>query len=205
MPLHTSARPKTVVVVGNPRRLSRTRVAAEAVADALISTLAATESGHPEVGGPESAATSVIDLADLLPDLATDAGDGVVAEALTSIIDADVLIVATPVYKGSLTGLLKLFLDRVPSAGLRGVTVVPVTVAAADSHRLLADLHLRPVLSELGAAVPTGSVTLTEAELPRIAEVASEWAAHAAPIIGAVVAAQRAGRPAAQSAAEVPA
>ncbi|WP_433007757.1 NAD(P)H-dependent oxidoreductase [Kribbella sp. CA-294648] len=40
--------------------------------------------------------------------------------------------------------MLKSFLDVLPHQALAGAVVVPVTVSAAPSHRLLADIHLRP-------------------------------------------------------------
>lgn len=102
---------------------------------------------------------------------------------------ADVLIVATPTYKASYTGLVKVFLDLIPGKGLAGTVVVPVTVAAAPTHRSLADLQLRPVLTELGATVPVPSFLIEERELGDLLQLADRWAAAQAPVVAATVAA----------------
>jgi FMN reductase len=63
--------------------------------------------------------------------------------------------VASPTYKATYPGLLKSFLDWFSTTGLAGVTVVPVMVGAAAQHALAVKTHLRPLLVELGATVPT--------------------------------------------------
>lgn len=67
---------------------------------------------------------------------------------------ADVVVVASPTYKGTYTGLLKLFLDRFAGGtGLSGLAV-PLLLGAGPTHALAAELTLRPVLTEIGATVP---------------------------------------------------
>ena len=53
--------------------------------------------------------------------------------------------------QGSHTWLLEPFLDRVPVDGL-----------AAPGHAMAAEVFLRPVLTELGASVPTRSLALLD-------------------------------------------
>jgi len=62
---------------------------------------------------------------------------------------------------------------------------VPVTVSAAPSHKLLADLQLRPVLAELGASVPTPPVALEERDLEDLQVVLSGWIRHNAGLVQA--------------------
>ncbi|MGW1887034.1 NADPH-dependent FMN reductase [Streptomyces sp. NPDC001970] len=71
--------------------------------------------------------------------------------ALHDVEAADGLIIATPVYKASYTGLLKAFLDLLPQAGLAGKTVLPLATGGSPAHVLTIDYALRPVLSALGA------------------------------------------------------
>jgi FMN reductase len=137
------------VLVGNPRPASRTLQAALALREALASTL-----GVP-VDGP------VVDAATLAPVVFTDG----VKDALTALGQADVLVVATPTYKAAYTGLLKTVLDQAPSGWLKGKVVVPLQIAASDRHALAVEVHLRPVLTELGALVPQ-ALFLNEASLP---------------------------------------
>jgi FMN reductase len=75
-----------------------------------------------------------------------------------AIAAAPVVLLATPVYRGSLTGTLKNLLDHVPVDALRD-TVVPIVSMGASSHHLLgAERHLRDVLAFFGAiVVPTAS------------------------------------------------
>jgi FMN reductase len=172
--------PQSVVtVVGNPKPGSRTATAAASVAELLAS----------ELGAPYRT--------DELIDLVTFAaaifqGEAASEEARTALgsaIDlassASVLVLATPVYKGSYTGLLKSFLDVLPHLALAGSVVVPVTMSAAPSHKLLADLHLRPVLAELGASVPTPPVALEERDLDDLQLAVSGWVRHNAGLVHA--------------------
>src|SRR5687768_2988829 len=49
---------------------------------------------------------------------------------------ADIVIVASPTYKASYTGLLKAFLDRYPGRGLAGVNAIPLMTAGDPAHGL---------------------------------------------------------------------
>ena len=82
----------------------------------------------------------------------------VVVEALT---DADAVLLATPVYRGSLTGALKNLLDHVPVEALEGKAVGIVAMGATDHHYLGADRHLRDLLAWYGALVAPVGVYLT--------------------------------------------
>ena len=162
--------PQSVVtVVGNPKAASRTAAAAAAVAELLAS----------ELGTPYRI-DELVDLVTFAPAIFQgEAASEENREALDSAIElassASVLVLATPVYKGSYTGLLKSFLDVLPPQALAGSVVVPVTVSAAPSHKLLADLHLRPVLTELGASVPTPPVALEERDFEDLQLPVSAW------------------------------
>lgn len=172
--------PQSVVtVVGNPKPGSRTAAAAASVAELLAS----------ELGTPYRI-DELVDLVTFAP--AIFQGDSAAEKdriALDNAIDlassASVLVLATPVYKGSYTGLLKSFLDVLPHQALAGSVVVPVTVSAAPSHKLLADLHLRPVLAELGASVPTPPVALEEKDLEDLQLAVSAWVRKNAGLIQA--------------------
>jgi FMN reductase len=80
----------------------------------------------------------LIDLVTLAPaifqgDQAAEAERAALESAIELVSSASVVVVATPVYKGSYTGLLKSFLDVLRSQALAGAVVVPVTVSAAPS------------------------------------------------------------------------
>lgn len=86
---------RLTLLCGNPRPASRTLAAAGQVADALEGATSGT-----------TWTRTVVDLADLAPELFAPARPGV-DNALSLVTHSDVLVVATPVYKGSYTGLLK--------------------------------------------------------------------------------------------------
>lgn len=141
-----------VALTGNPRPGSRTADAAQATAAYLSAAL-----------GWSDPVTAI--------DLSTTAGELLAAEHpradrdLELAAEADLLVVATPVHKASFTGLLKAFLDLYGPRGLAGVVTVPLVVPGDPGHSLVGDLHLRPVLVELGAVLPTRSLVVTAGQL----------------------------------------
>lgn len=160
-----------VTVVGNPRPGSRTLQTAVAATAAIAARI-----GHdvPDGGG------DVVDLSALGPQLFA-AESPEVDAALKLVTGASVLVVASPTYKGTYTGLLKSFLDRLPGGALQKTVALPLLVMGSPRHALAVELHLRPLLVELGAVVPTPGLAVLESELPRLDEVLDEWAARIAP------------------------
>lgn len=88
-----------------------------------------------------------------------------VAGALAHASWADVLIVATPIYKAAYSGLLKVFLDLLPQDALRGKTVLPLATGGSIAHLLALDYALKPVLSALGARNILDGVYATDSQL----------------------------------------
>ena len=138
-------RPRVAVVVGNPKPISRTYEAALTLAERL--------------GG----ADLVVDLADHTGEL-FDWGSATVSELVEEVAASEVVIVASPTYKATYTGLLKVFLDRFPHQGLGGVIAVPLMLGAADTHALAVEHTLRPLLVELGATVPTRGLFVLDSQ-----------------------------------------
>lgn len=142
------------VLVGNPRPASRTWHAALALRDAVRQVLR-----HPVADtGP------LVDAADLALEVFAPGAEKVRA-ALEELARADVLVIATPTYKATYTGLLKAVLDQAPAGWLRGKVVVPLQVAAYERHALAVELHLRPLLVELGGRVAGQGIFLPESAL----------------------------------------
>jgi FMN reductase len=81
---------------------------------------------------------------------AAELGDDTAA-VIAEIAQADAVLLATPIYRGSLTGALKNLLDHVPVAALQGTPVALVSMGGSDHHYLGAERHLRDVLSFFGA------------------------------------------------------
>jgi len=80
---------------------------------------------------------------------------------------ADAVIIASPVYKASYTGVLKSYLDLLPHKALKYKTIMPVFVAGAQSHLLAIDYSLKPVLAAMGGRKYAMSVYATDAMITR--------------------------------------
>lgn len=156
---------RTAVVCGNPKPHSRTLEAACLVAERLT-------------GAP---AELVLDLIELGPHL-LGWGDEISAAAVESVRKCDVAVYASPTYKGSYTGLLKLFLDLVPTDGLAGQIAFPLMLGAAMGHAMAPDLLLKPVLVELGASCPARGLYLLETDYTS-ETIIDAWVARAKPFL----------------------
>jgi FMN reductase len=153
------------VVCGNPKPKSRTLEAGCFVAERLTGA-------KPDL---------VLDLIEIGPHL-LGWGDSVATQAVQGVQGCEVTIFASPTYKGSYTGLLKLFLDLVPTDGLDGVLAFPVMLGAAMGHAMAPDLLLKPVLVELGASCPARGLYLLETDYLSEA-IVDAWVARARPFL----------------------
>jgi FMN reductase len=149
---------RIVVVSGNPRPGSRTSTLAVAVGAALAA------------GAP----VEVVEVGELGAGLLTP-GDEPTAKAVHLLREAEVLVVATPTYKGSYTGVLKVLLDQLPAQALAGKRAVPVVTAGVAPQAAAAEALLRQLLTELGADVAPG-LPVVEADLPESKTIAEAYA-----------------------------
>jgi NAD(P)H-dependent FMN reductase len=121
-------------------------------------------------GGSGGIETELIDLADVRVSYAGSGDpselDDDTASVIAAIGAADVVVFATPVYRGSMTGALKNVFDLLPVPTLEGKVVALAVMGASDHHFLGPDRHLRDVLSFFGALVTPVSVYLTGADFP---------------------------------------
>lgn len=165
LPVHTS----TAVVVGNPRPHSRTLNAATYVARELTGA-------EPNL---------VVDLTTLGAAL-LDGDDGTVDALVAQVGKASLVVFGSPTYKGTYTGLLKVFLDRFSSGtGLQGVAI-PFQLGAGPAHALAPELTLRPVLTELGATVPGRGLYVLDSQHDDPTAY-SGWLTATRPIVAALV------------------
>jgi len=151
-----------VVVVGNPRTGSRTRHAAELVAQRLTA----------------SAPSRTIELAELGPHL-LGFGDPTVDAAKQAVLEADLVVFASPTFKATYSGLLKLFLDQFAAGELSNKPAVALMLGATPNHALAAELTLKPVLSEIGCSCPAPALFLLEQTWAASPEL-DAWLARAA-------------------------
>lgn len=101
------------------------------------------------------------DLRDLLPSLGTaamlDDLDAPARAVVAAILSADALVVGSPVYKGSYTGLFKHLFDLVDPAALAGKPVLLTATGGGEKHALVIEHQLRPLFGFFEAVgLPTG-------------------------------------------------
>ena len=90
-----------------------------------------------------------------------------IRQALAEVAQAQVVLIATPIYKAAYSGVLKSFLDLLPQDALRGKTVLPLATGGSIAHLLALDYALKPVLSALGARDILDPVFATDAQIVR--------------------------------------
>lgn len=85
------------------------------------------------------------------------------ARAQASVAGADGLIVVTPVFSASYSGLFKTFFDVLEQGALDGTPVLLAATAGTARHSLVLEHALRPLFSYLRAvAVPTAVFAATD-------------------------------------------
>ncbi|WP_282940618.1 NADPH-dependent FMN reductase [Paenibacillus sp. RC67] len=90
-----------------------------------------------------------------------------IIEAINQIAGADAVVVATPIYKASYTGVIKTFLDLIPQKGLEGKVILPVAIGGTIAHLLALDYALKPVLAALGARIQLAGVYALDTQVQR--------------------------------------
>ncbi|TSD95360.1 oxidoreductase [Skermania sp. ID1734] len=142
-----------VVLTAGISQPSSTRLLADQLAEAA--SVAVSARG-------ESLDVDVIELRELASDLATTVTTGVptrsVMQARERISDADGVIVVTPVFAASYSGLFKMFIDVLDPEALNGMPVLIGATAGTPRHSLVLDHALRPLFSYLRAVVVTTGV-----------------------------------------------
>ncbi|MFD1627698.1 FMN reductase [Azospirillum griseum] len=138
---------KLVTLSGNLGARSRTRALIDAVADGI--------------GAHSALQRTDIVIGDLAPELGALTDPATlpprVAAAIQAITSADLLVVGTPVYKGSYTGLFKHLIDFIDPNALVGVPVVLTATGGSPRHALVIEHQLRPLFGFFQAhTVPTG-------------------------------------------------
>ena len=127
-----------VLLSGSPSARSRTELLLEYV------------SRHLQAQGLEVSLLKVRDFpAEAL--LHADFASAAVQQLQATVASADGLVVATPVYKASFTGALKVLLDLLPERALAHKVVLPLASGGSPAHLLAVDYALKPVLAALKA------------------------------------------------------
>ncbi|MBW4547360.1 MAG: NADPH-dependent FMN reductase [Symplocastrum torsivum CPER-KK1] len=88
-----------------------------------------------------------------------------IRKAQALVEKADGVIIATPVYKASYTGVLKSFLDLLPPGAFSGKVILPIATGGTLAHLLAIDYALKPVIATLGARYVLGGVYLLDTQI----------------------------------------
>jgi FMN reductase len=109
----------------------------------------------------------VVELRDLAVEIAHNFTNGfpgrALAASLEAVTEADGLIVVTPVFSASYSGLFKSFFDVLDKDALVGKPVLIAATGGSARHSLVLDHALRPLFSYLRAVVtPTGVYAASE-------------------------------------------
>lgn len=148
--------------------------------------------------GRTSAEVRVVELRDLAVEIAHNFTSGFpgrkLADALDAVTGADGLIVVTPVFSASYSGLFKSFFDVLDKDALAGKPVLIAATGGSARHSLVLEHALRPLFAHLRAVVaPTGVYAASE---DWGAEGLPERIERAAGELAALMAGLTAGRPA---------
>jgi len=107
----------------------------------------------------------LVDLATLPSDgLLARRQDAVVSDAIQSVVDAVIVVVSTPIYRATYSGLLKVFFDLLPQDALARKVAIPIATGGGSGHLLAVDHGLRPLLASVGALVVATGVYGTDAQ-----------------------------------------
>ncbi len=87
---------------------------------------------------------------------------GELAKVVEKVAEADALVVVSPTFSASISGLVKSFFDILETGTLTGKPVLMAATGGTERHSLMIDFAMRPLLSYLGALpVRTGVFAAT--------------------------------------------
>jgi FMN reductase len=147
---------KTIRIVGVSGSLSvpsRTTSLIRAVAD--------------EFAVPLRAEVEVIELGSLVTDLAASSRSALGAPAqaaLAAVESADVLVVGSPAYRATYTGIFKHFFDFVGQYSLVDKPIVLTATGGSDRHALLVEHQMRPLFGFFQALTLPLGIFATETD-----------------------------------------
>ena len=145
---------KFVGFAGSSSRPSRTRNLVEAITTTAAKRIGATTTIydlneiHPSLG-------STLEPSKAPPDL---------VELIEAITNAEALIVGSPVYKGTYTGLFKHLFDLIEPKALKDKPVVLSATGGSERHALVLDHGLRPLFAFFSADIVATGVYATETD-----------------------------------------
>jgi len=149
--------PRIVVISGGLRAPSTTRLLADQLGSAVAASLA-------EAG--EEPSVETVELRELAHEIAdamlTGFATGRLREVLEAVTTADGLVVVSPTFSASYSGLFKSFFDVVEPEALTAMPMLLAATGGTQRHSLMIEHALRPMFSYLRAApIRTGVYAAT--------------------------------------------
>lgn len=132
---------------GNITRPSKTRAFVGLIAAQAASAIGATADAFDliDLGASFPQATRLSEL------------DEHARRRVDQLLNADVLVVGSPTYKGSYTGLFKHLFDLLDPNSLKGKPIILTATGGGDRHSLIVEHQLRPLFGFFEAlTLPTG-------------------------------------------------
>lgn len=91
-----------------------------------------------------------------------------IKELSSKVVAADAVILATPVYKASITAGLKAFIDVLPENSLKGKTILSLASGGSIAHLLAIDHALHPIITSLKAERFIPTVFATDVDIEKL-------------------------------------
>ncbi|WP_062228772.1 FMN reductase [Aureimonas frigidaquae] len=113
--------------------------------------------------------TELFDLEQIGPSLNVAQGPGDLdanaRRILQSLVEADLIVIGSPTYKGSYPGLFKHFIDLIDPNALRGKPILLSATGGGERHALMVEHQLRPLFGFFMASTLPTAVYASNAEL----------------------------------------
>ncbi len=149
--MNTPRQLRAVGISGSPSSTSRSRLLVQQALERMAAT---------------GVTTRLLDLGDLPAEaLLGREQHADIASALEEVMAAQVLVVGTPIYRATYTGLLKVFFDLMPTDALQGKVTLPIATGGGPGHQLMLDHGIRPLIASLVGLTTSAAIYATPADV----------------------------------------
>lgn len=153
MTANASRSPLVIGISGNPQRPSKTRTLVHTVIERIETRYGVAGEAYDLLDAPELGLA--IDHRGIV---------GQLAALIAKIETADILVVGSPVYKGSYTGMFKHLFDLIGPEKLIGKPVILTASGGGDRHALVVEHQLRPLFGFFAAHTMATAVYVKDAD-----------------------------------------
>ncbi|MEM9007288.1 MAG: NADPH-dependent FMN reductase [Cyanobacteria bacterium P01_F01_bin.86] len=89
-------------------------------------------------------------------------------EFINLVETAKGIMIATPVYKATYTGILKALLDLLPQYAFAGKTIFPIATGGTITHLLSLEYSMKPLFAVLGATHIQRGIFIVDSQMQRL-------------------------------------